>query len=49
LINLGAKLNTIKKEATKRAILPITSLLREINLAYIVLANSLTKKFLGII
>jgi hypothetical protein len=49
LINLGAELNTIKKETAKRAMLPITSLPREMNLARMVSANSSTKRFLGIV
>ena len=49
LINSGAELNTIKKETVERAMLLITSLLRGISLARIVSANSMTKRFLGII
>ena len=49
LIDLGAELNTMKKETAERAMLPITSLLRGMSLARMVSANGTTERFLGII
>ena len=48
-MDLGAKLNTIKREAAKRAMLLITLLLGSIKAAWIVTANGSTASFIGIV
>ena len=49
LLDLGAELNTIKRDIVEKVSLLITSLLKSISAVQIVLANGSTKSFVGIV
>jgi hypothetical protein len=49
LLDSGAELNTIKREAAERAMLPITSLPNSMRAARMVTANGSTASFVGIV